>query len=432
MIAMKLPLARFFSIQFVALLASALSSQIASAAETDNAGKISVTLMDGSIIHGATTLKSLEVETAYGKLTVPLSDIARIRFGRLPNPELQSRIAKLIEQLGDRDFQSREAVSAELAKIGAPARKPLEAALRSTDAEVVTRAQQLLESVGAEQDAQPLADEMDTREFSLRGRIKLDTLEVATPHGTLKIARKDLRTASITTERGPGWMTDGLVAHWKLDEQSGDVARDEGQGKLDGRLEGFADRARCWGAGVSGNALVFDGAQSCVLIPKSEETLNPRKRDWTIAVWVKTRASTSASGQVIIAKNGGGQNAHGADRDLPLRIINDGGRVVFGPSGPHFGVDIIGTTNVNDDKWHHIVGVRAGKTLGLFIDGKLEAETTDPRVPEDIASRQPVYLGRNDLWDGWAHARFNGSMDDVRIYSRALTAEEIKTLAGNR
>jgi hypothetical protein len=413
------------------MVLSAALAAAALAADEPKAVTLTVALRDGTRAHGASDLKTLEVQTAYGTLTVPLDHILGIRFSRGDDPDLKSRIGRLIEQLGDRDFQKRQAAHAELEKIGAPARRALQEATRSTDAEIVTRAETLLSQLGSSDETDLPFDEIETRLFTIRGVVKLDALQLNTRHGALKILRKELLMATVTPADAPEWLAQGLVAHWKLDEQDGDLARDSAPGKFDGKLEGFA-AANPWRAGVAGNALAFDGNASCVLIANSTEALNPGKRDWTIAVWIKTRGAAGLSGQVVIAKNGGGQGAGGPDRDLPLRIINNGGRVVFGVSGPHFGVDIIGNTNVNDDKWHHIAGVRAGKKLRLYVDGKLEAETNDPQVPDEIISSHPVYLGRNDLWDGWAFTRFNGLMDDVRIYSRALSAEQIRVLAALR
>lgn len=60
-----------------------------------------------------------------------------------------ARIARLIGQLGSDDFKVREAAGKELEKIGAPALKPLEEALKSTDAEVRRRAEDLLDKIGS-------------------------------------------------------------------------------------------------------------------------------------------------------------------------------------------------------------------------------------------------------------------------------------------
>jgi hypothetical protein len=79
--------------------------------------------------------------------------------------------------------------------------------------------------------------------------------------------------------------------------------------------------------------------------------------------------------------------------------------------------------NVNDGRWHHIAGVYDGTKACLYIDGVLSG-------PADLYGRfatnnDPIYIGEestNQMY-GW-----NGLIDDVRIYSYALSAEEISEL----
>jgi len=81
-----------------------------------------------------------------------------------------------------------------------------------------------------------------------------------------------------------------------------------------------------------------------------------------------------------------------------------------------------GSVDVNDGKWHHVVGVHDGAKVCLYVDG----------IPADFESRggnavvynDPVYIG------GEPHSKYqwNGFIDDVRIYSYALSAEEVKML----
>jgi len=79
--------------------------------------------------------------------------------------------------------------------------------------------------------------------------------------------------------------------------------------------------------------------------------------------------------------------------------------------------------NVKDGRWHHVAGVYDGQKLYLYVDGKLD----NSLQASGLISRNnhPVYIGENSeqkrrVW--------KGLIDDVRIYSYALSADEAKEL----
>jgi hypothetical protein len=80
-------------------------------------------------------------------------------------------------------------------------------------------------------------------------------------------------------------------------------------------------------------------------------------------------------------------------------------------------------TEVNDGQWHNYIAVfdRSGNYYG-YIDGKLE-KTTDisSELLTSVNTTIPFYIGSYG-----SNYRFNGKIDDVRIYNYALTAEQIK------
>jgi hypothetical protein len=80
---------------------------------------------------------------------------------------------------------------------------------------------------------------------------------------------------------------------------------------------------------------------------------------------------------------------------------------------------------VDDGKWHHIAGVYDGTRSILYIDGKVDASVETSGSIKTSDAR--VFIGHNAQRSG---RRFAGIVDDVRVYSRALSAEEIRDLAG--
>jgi TolA-binding protein len=86
---------------------------------------------------------------------------------------------------------------------------------------------------------------------------------------------------------------------------------------------------------------------------------------------------------------------------------------------------VIGTTSVNDGKWHHIAGVFDGSALYLYIDGILEAAKAAGNSVD--TSNYEVYIGENAQVPG---RQWNGLIDDVRIHNYALSQAEIVSLMG--
>lgn len=75
--------------------------------------------------------------------------------------------------------------------------------------------------------------------------------------------------------------------------------------------------------------------------------------------------------------------------------------------------------------WHHIAGVCEGMTLKVYIDGALKGTSTvDGRVNLSVTSKWT--LGRNEEFPG--QRVFNGYIDGAKVFTEALTEEEIRSL----
>jgi len=206
--------------------------------------------------------------------------------------------------------------------------------------------------------------------------------------------------------------TGRLVAWWKLDDGSGNIAIDSSGNGYNGTLAGDAS----WVDGITGSALAFDGDGDYVDIGKdpSFDITN----QITVSAWIKVSAF-DRDWQAIVAKG---------DRAWRLQRSWDKSTLEFACSslvvpGTDWG-QINGTTDVYDGHWHHVAGVYDEEKLCLYVDGKLDASA---EAPGNIrANEEPVYIGGNSQMPN----RFwNGLIDDVRIYSYALSAGEISEIA---
>ena len=206
-----------------------------------------------------------------------------------------------------------------------------------------------------------------------------------------------------------------LIGWWKFDERSGTTAVDYSGYDRHGRLHGDPQ----WVAGYDGGALEFDGSGDYVNIDGWKGILGSHAI--TVSAWVKTTSTATASGSNEIV--GWGPNT--ARQRFSFRI-NDGRLRT-----EHQGGNVQGSTNLADGEWHHVgVTVKENSTVSypevkLYLDGQDNTiPSTDPDA-YNITAAEDVSIGRrpalNDRF-------FDGLIDEVRIYNRALTQDEIQVI----
>jgi len=214
--------------------------------------------------------------------------------------------------------------------------------------------------------------------------------------------------------RGVDLDTDpALVGWWTFDEGSGNIAADSSGNGNDGTLNGPVE----WTAdGKIGGAMKFTGPYNYIQIQDSPSL--DMTREITIAAWINP--SWTGNNRILQKSSGGGDNQY--------RLLKEwGDNMVFhlpglSPDRLEFpGLPTLG-------EWTHLAATYDGSSMKVYYDGVV--------VGEQDSSGQ---LGTSDgtLCIGTKHEtapagdEFNGMLDDVRIYNRALTQSEIKRLGGN-
>lgn len=202
-----------------------------------------------------------------------------------------------------------------------------------------------------------------------------------------------------------------LVGHWTFDEGAGTVVGDfSGTGHF-GSFEGKPS----WGAGKVGGGLAFDGTNEAVVIPDSDRLRI--SSDMTLALWVK-KASESGDWQRIVGKgdsalrNYGIWEEQGGSKKVMFQQFNSEGKEA---------VTLKSKKDVDAGKWYHLAAVVRGSQVTLFVNGAVDA--TGRRTQKPATSKHPVTIGYGQM-----HAGFPGAIDDVRIYNRALSKDEVKEL----
>ena len=215
----------------------------------------------------------------------------------------------------------------------------------------------------------------------------------------------------------------GAAARWSFDEIDGTMVHDS-VGSYNGTLS--AAGASFVPGGISGNALRLNSVSNGFV--NFGNVLPFTQGNFSVVAWVKMQAGDMTQDRLIIAKHAGyTQNGYflniNSTGHAPLNkaLFYDGG--FFGS-----GVDqaVSSTTSVNDGAWHQIVGVHvAGGNKFIYVDGA-PAEASNASQPV-MANTAPLLVGGVSL-DGILTGTFTGLIDEVQIYNRSLTPEEVDDL----
>ena len=183
---------------------------------------------------------------------------------------------------------------------------------------------------------------------------------------------------------------------------------------------GGQDNWRGLGSGV---ALNFDGTNDLVSLGDKFGGFS----QMSVSCWFTTRVIPSSVVTAEIVAKWGNHVAFDSTDSFLLGVgANQGIRWFLG--GPNAGVSS-GPSVLAINTLYHVAGVYNGAAVQLFVNGVLSA-TTNATGAINLASGQDSRLGKATAASG--SAQFNGLLDDIRIYNRALTSAEIRLLASRR
>jgi len=215
---------------------------------------------------------------------------------------------------------------------------------------------------------------------------------------------------------------DDIIALWTFDSGNGEDAIDISGNGHDGTFDLGADV----GVGKVGSGADIDGEEGQVITIENADDLNVTEQ-LSIVAWVKWN-----EGGVI----------HGGTRQWPMIVskmaINeayllfldtgDGGNpnkpsIAFRMKGPG---TLYSEVTVEEETWYHAAGTYDGESIKIYIDGELSNE---------MAASAPIAVTNDVLTIGAGKDaggnRFDGVIDEVGIFNRGLTEDEVKqTMAG--
>jgi len=196
-----------------------------------------------------------------------------------------------------------------------------------------------------------------------------------------------------------------LIAHWKFDETEGMFAVDSA-GDNDAIVLGGIE----WqptGGQIDG-ALQLDGVSGYAI---TGAVLNPADGPFSVLAWIKGQAQ----GQVIVSQqNDANWLAIDAEGNLMTEL-----KGVGRSTGP-----LLSEAVITDGQWHRIGLVWDGSNITLCVDGVVVAEDTRGGLQ---GSENGLNIGAGKMTEPGAY--WSGLIDDVRIYDKAMTIEQISELS---
>jgi PKD repeat protein len=206
----------------------------------------------------------------------------------------------------------------------------------------------------------------------------------------------------------------GPDSYWRLGDTSGPIAKDTTSNEANGIYSGGVTFGTAGGvSGTTDTAVTLNGVDGAVAagVPVSNPTV------YSEELWFKT--TTTQGGKLI--GFGSSQTGLSGAYDRHVYMFDDG-RLRFGVW--------TGFTNVadtsqsyNDGTWHHMVATQGADGMKLYVDGVLAASN-----PQTESQAYDGYwrVGGDNTWGGNSSNYFAGSIDEVAVYSTAMTASTVQ------
>jgi hypothetical protein len=207
------------------------------------------------------------------------------------------------------------------------------------------------------------------------------------------------------------WLTDGLVGHWKMDEASWNGTSGEVKDASGNSNNGTASGGATTGAGKFGNGGSFDGTDDKINIGRITQ-IEGVNNSWSIGGWFKLTSGASRIMFIYDADNIGNTD--------DLYMYWNGSYVRYQIGGGQ-AEKTSSITNLSDGSWHHILMIKDGANTLVYEDGTLKDNVAFSG--SNFTSSHTFRVGDKCNINSWY-----GSIDDFRIYNRALSPKEVSDL----
>jgi len=239
----------------------------------------------------------------------------------------------------------------------------------------------------------------------MRGPSQAGLREARRQRTTLRLAFAFAATIAMLVLAGPAWSAPGLVASYSFEENSGNVAGDASANGHSGSIFNGT-----WVPGHTGSALGFNGTNAYVDLGGLGTFY---QSGFTLEAWVN-KTSAGKNDVAVVGSWAGGQGGpmiwvdHLVTR---YQLTLGGGLSTYLDSGQ----------NPVAGQWQYISATYDGSTAHFYVNGVQVAQST---FTGSVGSSNTWRIGAYGTGPG---GFFDGTIDDVRIYNRALTPGEVQT-----
>lgn len=213
---------------------------------------------------------------------------------------------------------------------------------------------------------------------------------------------------------------EGPVAYWPLDEGEGNTAGNViGEGN-DGTLLNGAS----WGSDDTRESYVaFDGTDDRITTPFTYALSS--EDDFTWAWWANQISTGDTDLGAIMVGNRYPQPGAGGDAFEFIKLSP--GRAQFSTTSVIAEIENYNYASIAQGSWHHYAMVKSGTSFQWYVDGVAQGQPVTINYNETAPI--PFFIGGDDNGTGRVNEHFEGCIDDVVLYRRALEASEVANIA---
>lgn len=178
--------------------------------------------------------------------------------------------------------------------------------------------------------------------------------------------------------------------------------------------------------GKIGQAFNLRSTNDYINIPNNSAINFGANADFTVAIWVKTTQNGLGTGYTVVPVILGKDDSAATRSGYNIMLRNDYVTTygwyfeILNTSGTTFRAG--NTASISDGKWHLLVGMRSGSSIAVYQDGQFIQSQSGTTA--SLQKNIPLRIG---YYNNAVH-NYNGYVDDLRIYDRALSADEVLQL----
>lgn len=216
-------------------------------------------------------------------------------------------------------------------------------------------------------------------------------------------------------------LDDGLMAYYPFDGNANDASGNKNHGVLHGTSNG-GPQLTADASGKANSAYRFDGVDDYISVPNAA-TLNPVDQ-MTIAFWMRIDGFTNVWSPIV--HKGGPATDCDMNREYSV-WLNSSSYMLGASAGDSDCQNVLNSNTISAQEWHQIVYVidrHTNHNMQVFVDGALDQTVADPY--------RSFNTNNNELRIAWTeeagYSPYQGALDELRLYNRALSAAEIQDL----